>query len=144
MIKHFDHVAIVVTDVEKSKAFFRLLGFEEDKTAVISGEQMSRYMGVPGIEAEHHTLVLRNSTPRCEVQLLKYRHPDPIANPNAATLTQIGFNHLCFAVGDLDSELSRLKANGVRLRNEVMDFHGRRIVFLSGPEGIVVELAEWH
>jgi hypothetical protein len=25
-----------------------------------------------------------------------------------------------------------------------MDFHARKLVFLSGPEGITVELAEWH
>ncbi len=29
MIKHFDHVTIVVKDVEKAKKFFNLLGFEE-------------------------------------------------------------------------------------------------------------------
>jgi hypothetical protein len=39
--------------------------------------------------------------------------------------------------------VARLKAHGVQLRNEVMDFHNRKLVFLSGPEGVAVELAEW-
>jgi len=39
--------------------------------------------------------------------------------------------------------VARLKANGVQLRNAVMDFNNRKLVFLSGPEGITVELAEW-
>jgi catechol 2,3-dioxygenase-like lactoylglutathione lyase family enzyme len=32
MIKHFDHVTIVVRDVEATKQFFGLLGFKEDKS----------------------------------------------------------------------------------------------------------------
>jgi hypothetical protein len=51
---------------------------------------------------------------------------------------------MCFAVTDLDAEVNRLTRLGVSLRSEVMDFHDRKLVFLSGPEGITVELAEWH
>jgi catechol 2,3-dioxygenase-like lactoylglutathione lyase family enzyme len=143
VIKHFDHVTVVVRDVEAAKRFFGLLGFQEDKSVVIAGPQFSNYMGVDGIEAEHVTLVLADTSPRMEVQLLKYRHPDPIPDPLISNLTKLGFNHVCFAVDDLDVEVARLKGKGVRLRNEVMVFHNRKLVFLSGPEGITVELAEW-
>jgi catechol 2,3-dioxygenase-like lactoylglutathione lyase family enzyme len=143
MIKHFDHVTIVVRDVEAAKQFFGLLGFNEDESVVIAGPQFSAYMGVGSIEAEHVTLVLTNCSPRTEVQLLKYRHPDPLPDPAIGNLTKLGFNHVCFAVDNLEAEVARLKAKGVPLRNEVMDFHDRKLVFLSGPEGITVELAEW-
>jgi catechol 2,3-dioxygenase-like lactoylglutathione lyase family enzyme len=143
MIKHFDHFTVVVRDVDAAKQFFGLLGFEEEETVVISGPKFATYMGVEGIEAEHVTLVLANVSPRTEVQLLKYRHPDPLVDPAAGDLTKVGFNQVCFAVEDLDAEVARLKAGGVRLRNEVMEFHDRKLVFLSGPEGITVELAEW-
>jgi len=143
MIKHFDHVTIVVRDVEAAKQFFGLLGFQEDKSVVIAGPPFSTYMGVDGIEAEHVTLALANVAPRTEVQLLRYRHPDPLPDPAIADLTKLGFNHVCFAVDDLHAEVARLKTKGVRFRNEVMHFHNRKLVFLSGPEGITVELAEW-
>ena len=143
MIKHFDHVTIVVKDVEAAKEFFGLLGFNEEKSVVIAGPQFSKYMGVEGIEAEHVTLVLANVSPRTEVQLLKYRHPDPLPDPAIRNLTKVGFNHVCFAVDDLGAEVAKLKVKGVQLRNDVMEFHDRRLVFLSGPEGITVELAEW-
>ena len=58
MIRHFDHVTIVVRDVEKAKEFFGMLGFEDAISVVISGDEMSRYMGIDGIEAEHVTLEL--------------------------------------------------------------------------------------
>jgi catechol 2,3-dioxygenase-like lactoylglutathione lyase family enzyme len=143
MMKHFDHLTIVVRDVEAAKQFFGLLGFKEDKSVVIAGPQFSTYMGVDGIEAEHVTLALTNVLPRTEVQLLKYRHPNPLPDPAPGNLTRVGFNHVCFAVDDLAAEVTRLKAKGVQFRNEVMHFHNRKLVFLSGPEGITVELAQW-
>jgi catechol 2,3-dioxygenase-like lactoylglutathione lyase family enzyme len=143
MIKHFDHVTIVVRDVEAAKQFFGLLGFREDKSVVITGPQFSAYMGVDGIEAEHVTLALANVSPRTEIQLLKYRHPNPLPDPAIGNLTKLGFNHVCFAVDDLEAEVAGLKAKGIKLRNEVMEFHNRKLVFLSGPEGVTVELAEW-
>jgi catechol 2,3-dioxygenase-like lactoylglutathione lyase family enzyme len=144
MVTHFDHVTIVVTDVDRAKQFFALLGFQDVKSVVICGEQFARYMRVPGIEAEHHTLVLTGSMPRLEVQLLKFRQPQAIANPDLATLRQVGFNHVCFAVDDLDAEVTRLRANGVETVNQVMEFHDRKLVFLAGPDGVTIELAQWR
>jgi catechol 2,3-dioxygenase-like lactoylglutathione lyase family enzyme len=144
MVKHFDHVTVVVRDVERAKRFFGLLGFREDKSVVIQGEPFVTYMGVDGIEAEHVTLVLDQASPRTEVQLLCYRHPAALPNPDIARLNRLGFNHICFAVEDIEAEVANLKANGVPLRNEIMDFHGRKLVFVTGPEGIIVELAEWR
>ena len=79
MIQRFDHVTVVVRDLERARRFFGLLGFAEDKAVVIKGPVMDAYMGVPGIEADHVTLVLRGVAPRLEVQLLRYRHPEPLA-----------------------------------------------------------------
>src|SRR5262245_25321247 len=143
MIKHFDHVTIVVRDVDAAKQFFGLLGFKEDKSVVIAGPKFSAYMDVDGVEAEHVTLVLANVSPRTGVQLLKYRHPDPLPDPAIRNLTKLGVNHVCFAVDDLEAEVASLTAKGVQLRNEIMEFHNRKLVFLSGPEGVTVELAEW-
>ena len=143
MILNIDHVTIVVRDVAKAKAFFDLLGFVEEKSVVISGDQFARYMGVPSIEAEHVTLVSKQ-TPRFEIQLLRYIKPERLPDADVQNLAKPGFNHICFSVRDLDSEVQRLVRQGVTLRNEVMDFHARKLVFLSGPEGITVELAEWH
>ena len=144
MIKHFDHVTIVVRDIEKARKFFSLLGFEEKRSVVISGEKFEKYMGIDGIEAEHVTLVLANASPRIEVQLLKYRHPDPISDPNITNLNKLGYNHVCFSVADLEAEVNKLAANGIKTRNNIMDFHGRKLVFIPGPENITLELSEWH
>ena len=141
MVKSFDHVTIVVRDVEAAKHFFGLLGFRETHSAVISGKVMEDYMGIKGIEADHITLAIEN--PHSEVQLLRYRHPDAVVDANISKLNKLGFNHICFAVEDLEAEVARLTAAGVKLRNSVMDFLSRKLVFLHGPEDITVELAQW-
>lgn len=143
MVKNFDHVTVVVRDLENAVRFFDLFGFKEVKSVVISGGKFGAYMGVHGIEAEHVTLLLADGHPRQEVQLLKYRHPDPIVDPNITDLTKTGFNHICFAVDDIELEVERLTANGLKTRNEIMEFNDRKLVYLYGPEGITVELAQW-
>ena len=51
MLKHFDHLTIVVRDLERAKEFFAVLGFKEAKSVIIAGEPFASYMGVPGIKA---------------------------------------------------------------------------------------------
>lgn len=144
MIKRFDHLTIVVTDAAEAKRFFGLLGFKEVTTVVISGETFARYMGVPGIEAEHVTLVAEGVEPRTEIQLLRYLKPASKPDPLIRDLSKIGLNHICFAVEDLEAVLAKMIANGFTARNEVLDFHRRKLVFLAGPEGVTVELSQWY
>lgn len=142
-IKHFDHVTVCVSDLETAKRFFGLLGFREDKSVVISGERFATYMGLGEIEADHVTLVVPGASPRYEVQLLRYRRPEAAKDQNIARLDKLGFNHICFAVDDVEAMVEDLRANGVEVRGELGGFHNRQLYFLTGPEGITVELAQW-
>jgi len=101
-------------------------------------------MNVPGIEAEHVTLKHTTAAPRLEVQLLKYHHPEPVDDPHIRDLSKIGFNHVCFAVEDMDAALASLKPHGIAPKTEILDFHDRKLVFLPGPERITVELSQWY
>jgi catechol 2,3-dioxygenase-like lactoylglutathione lyase family enzyme len=144
MLKHFDHLTIVVRDIDRAKSFFEILGFKQAISVVIAGEPFASYMGVPNIEAEHVTLVLENASPRTEIQLLRYRHPDPLPDPHIRDLHKLGMNHICFAVDDIEAEVAKLKTQGFKTRNEILDFHSRKLVFIDGPEGVTVELSQWH
>jgi catechol 2,3-dioxygenase-like lactoylglutathione lyase family enzyme len=143
MVRHFDHVTLVVRDLDEARRFFKLLDFREEISVVISGEKFAQYMGVAEIEADHVTLVLENASPRTEVQLLRYRNPEALPDPQVQNLLKLGLNHICFAVDDLEATLERMRASGFTTRNEVMEFHRRKLVFLRGPEGVTVELSQW-
>ncbi len=144
MVQRFDHVTFVVRDMEEAVRFFGLLGFQVDIDVMIAGGIIAQYMGIEGIEARHVTLVLAGSPVRQEIQLVKYHHPDPIPDPHINDLNKLGYNHVCFAVDDIEAEVARLKANGVKFRNDIMDFHNRKLIYFYGPEGVTLELAQWH
>jgi methylmalonyl-CoA epimerase len=146
LVKRFDHVTIAVRDLDRAKAFFGLLGFVEDKAVVISGPIFSAYMGVDGIEADHVTLVLAGAEPRLEVQILRYRRPDPLPDPHIERLDKLGFNHICFAVDDIEAAVRDLAAKGFRLINArpAPGADGKKIVFLhpDSGHGVLIELSE--
>jgi hypothetical protein len=48
MPAHFDHLTIVVRDIDRAKTFFAILGFKEAISVVIAGETFASYLGVPG------------------------------------------------------------------------------------------------
>jgi catechol 2,3-dioxygenase-like lactoylglutathione lyase family enzyme len=145
MITHFDHVTVAVRDLQAAIDFFSLLGFEEDKRVVIKDEPFSGYMGVSDIEADHVTLAIPEASPRFEVQVLHYRTPEAAAMAkNNPRLDKLGFNHICFAVKDAETMIKHLKSNDVYVRSELKNFHSRQLFFVTGPEGITVELAEWR
>ncbi|HEY5385415.1 MAG TPA: VOC family protein [Acidimicrobiales bacterium] len=138
----FDHITIVVTDLPEARRFFGLLGFEESIAVVASGERVADYMGIPGWESDHVTLVLTGADMHQEIQLLFFHQPPIVTDDGAGRLDRTGFNHVCFRVNDLAAMLEHLAANGITPRNKVLDYHDRKLVFLDGP-GVVVELAEW-
>jgi catechol 2,3-dioxygenase-like lactoylglutathione lyase family enzyme len=140
---NIDHVTVAVTDLPAARGFFELLGLEVTKAVVISGPEMDEYMGVPGIEADHVTMVVPGDEVHQEIQLLHYHHPGVDGDPALGNLARDGFNHICFRVADLDATLASLTAAGVKARNTPMTFHDRKLVFLDGPDHVVVELAEW-
>jgi catechol 2,3-dioxygenase-like lactoylglutathione lyase family enzyme len=139
----FDHVTIAVTDLDDALHFFELLGFEETQNTLVTGEVMAAYMGIPEWEADHVTLVASEAPTHQEVQLLRFHNPAIAVDTETGNLARTGFNHVCFRVGDLTGTLERLETAGIKTRNEVMHFHDRDLVFLEGPGGVVIELAEW-
>ena len=78
MILNPDHITIAVADAGPAIEFFALLGFRKDHVATIDGGLPGRYMGMPGMKAQHITLVLEGADPHFEIQLLEF---DPTQGP---------------------------------------------------------------
>jgi catechol 2,3-dioxygenase-like lactoylglutathione lyase family enzyme len=60
--------------------------------------------------------------------------------PDGAQPGPGGWNRIHFVTTDLDGEISRLEAAGVRFRNEVVSGPGGRQVLVEDPSGNLVEL----
>ena len=128
-VKSIDHVAVVVTDMDSSLAFWRdALGMELRELRNVPAEEAEvAFLPVSGSELE---LVLPTSADSGIARYLAKRGP--------------GMHHLCLEVDDLPSMLRRLETKGVRLINSEprQSGDGKRYAFVH-PEstgGVLVEL----
>ena len=60
--------------------------------------------------------------------------------PDGAQPRPGGWNRIHFVTADLDAEIDRLRAAGVRFRNEVVSGPGGRQILLEDPSGNPIEL----
>ena len=124
------HVGIVVSDLDAAVATYAALGFS-------GGERF--LMAEQGIEA-----VTFAAGPGY-VEIIQPTDPE---GPIARFLTKRGdtVHHVAFATPDIELELRRLEADGIRLidRQPRTGAHGWRIAFIH-PEscnGVLVELVQ--
>ena len=55
-----------------------------------------------------------------------------------------GLEHIGIRTDDMDTTVANLKANGVKFRDDIIDFRpGVRITFFWAPEDVLVELVEY-
>lgn len=128
-IKAINHVAVVVTDMEKSLAFWRdALGIELHELRDVPAEQSQvAFLPLAGAEVE---LVMPTTE---DSGIAKY-----LAKRGA------GMHHLCLEVDDINAMLAQLKSKSIRLINEEprTAADGKKYAFIH-PEstgGVLVEL----
>jgi len=131
MVKKINHVAIAVPDIGAAARFYeQYLGLK------LAGTER-----VPSNKVKVGFLPVGES----RIELVQ---PDAPDSPVAAFLEKRGpgIQHLCLEVDDIDAELARLKAAGVRLINEapVPGAHGYRVAFVhpSATGGVLLELSQ--
>jgi NAD(P)-dependent dehydrogenase (short-subunit alcohol dehydrogenase family) len=101
------------------------------------GQKYDSHAGRPGMSVDTPEAVAE----RIADQIL---HPEALPDEHIRELNKIGMNHICFRVDDIEAEVAKIRAAGFKTRNEIMDFHSRKLVFLDGPEGVTVELSQWY
>jgi catechol 2,3-dioxygenase-like lactoylglutathione lyase family enzyme len=143
LIKRIDHINLVVRNLERAKAFFLDLGFEEIDHAAISGEPFSRVTGLADVRAIYSALALPGGETKLE--LIQYFHPPGAEDDGAGEANRIGLRHVAFEVDDIQAEVRRLQSGGVRFRSAVHSWKrsGKQIVYFFGPDGILLELAQY-
>ena len=142
MIARIDHLNIVVSNLEQAQAFFFLLGFSEGLGAELDPAFLQRLTGIAG--ARGRFVTMRHPGSDVTIELLYFDHACG-ADPQLGRADRIGLRHLAFAVTDIDATVAQLHAAGVGFLSPVQTWEqtGKRLVYLSGPDGILLELAEY-
>lgn len=131
-VKRLDHIAVAVTNLEEALAFWRdVLGMP--------------LLGIETVE-EQGVRVAKLDTGNTHIELLEPLGPDTPVGRFLAQKGQ-GLHHLCFAVADIESELSGLQSKQIKLIDAKprIGAGGAKIAFVhpKATGGVLTELSEW-
>jgi catechol 2,3-dioxygenase-like lactoylglutathione lyase family enzyme len=137
----FDHVGVVVDDLDAAVAFFVSLGFEREGGASVEGEVVDKINGLDGVRAQF--VMVRTPDRTGKLELVKYHAPADGDGPQRLPANRLGLRHICLEVDDLDTLLGGLRDRGFDTVGEVCAYGNvYRLCYVRGPEGLIVELAE--
>ena len=119
------HVGIVVSDLERSKDFYRVLGFEQDVEHVQADKTIS-FMRLGALQIE------------------LFAYAEEAVAPAAQAGRVLGFKHLALETKDIDAVLLELKAAGVVADDaHVLELPaGWRLLFFPDPDGLEIEIKQ--
>ena len=121
------HTMYRITDPEKSRAFYEVLGFEfsRDMDIVRNGE----------VEATNYFFSMGDSENVLELTLNHDGRTYDLGD---------GYGHIAISVDDLDGALSGLKGQGIEPEKEPYRVRkgGSRLCFVQDPDGYRIELID--
>jgi lactoylglutathione lyase len=119
------HTCYRITDIDRSLAFYKALGFKEVGRLPIRDEAVNIFLSFPGEEDE----------PRLE---LTYNYG--VDRYDLGT----GYGHIAVATEDLDRTLAMLKEQGIEPERPPYTVRegGNRLCFVRDPDGYRIELIE--
>lgn len=139
-----DHVSVTCADLDRSVAFYRdVLGLRLLGRGSAEEPELSVLTGLAGTRLRWAELDLGGGQ---VLELVEYLHPR--GGRLEPSVHEAGSGHLALAVEDIDAAYARLLAAGARVRSEPVrlteegDWNGVRVVYLSDPDGVTVELVE--
>ena len=137
----FDHVGVVVDDLDAVAAFFVSLGFEREGGTLVEGETVDRINGLDGVRAD--VVMVRTPDGSGKLELVKYHTPADTNGVRPLPPNRLGFRHICIEVEDLNGIVDGFRDKGLDTVGEVRDYANvYRLCYVRGPEGLIVELAE--
>ncbi len=139
MILGIHHAAISTPDLDRALEFYcGILGFTvASRMDWPQGTELpDTIMGLKGSAARQAKLRAGN----CFLELFEFSNPEPQHHERA--IQDHGITHLCLHVRDLDAEVARLAAVGIRFRSDPQRRSSHNSVYGHDPDGNVLELLE--
>lgn len=138
-IKSLHHVALVVKDMAKMKAFYGdVVGLREVRDYTYKSPDSDATLGMKG--CDQHIALFQAGDDESLLELMAFINPVGGGNPAGYELNEIGFRHIGFAVSDIHNLYKRMVKAGVEFVGEpITHAGGFSCVFFRDPEGNSVE-----
>lgn len=142
MRPRFDHVAITVSDLAASIAFFESLGLVLDgPSARVEGAFIDTVIGMTGAATE--IVMLRAPGDGTSVELSQFVRPAAVVGQPDAMANVLGLRSIAFEVDDIEAVVARAGGDGYPLVGGIGEYEGVwRMAYVRGPDGILVALAQ--
>lgn len=149
MLKALHHVNLIVSDMEKTKAFYNgILGLPIALETVIEDAEFSRGVGLPNTKVIATFFQLPNNPGLIET--FQYVRPaDGKPLPTGKQANDAGWTHICFQVDDIDQEVKELEGKGISFLSTPVtiakthpQFAGVRFCYFLGPDREVIEILQ--
>ena len=140
-IQRMDHVGIVFNDLASAKAFFVEVGLKLQGEGTVEGGWVDRVVGLEGVRVDFAMVQTQDGHARLE--LVKFHSPSVRGGDGQAPAKILGIRHVAFVVDDIAAAVATVRARSGELVGEVENYEDiYRLCYVSGPEGIIVELAD--
>ena len=147
MLKQIIHVGITVSNLEKSRQFYRdILGLKDLGEIFMEGEETEILFAKKGVKAKVAYLSGENNSP--PVELIQFI--DAPTTKKEMDIFTTGISELCFYCDDLDKLYARLQQHNVPCFSKPQPFDftkdgfGKsRAIYFRDPDGVILEVMEY-
>ncbi|MHB8389685.1 MAG: VOC family protein [Acidobacteriaceae bacterium] len=148
MFRALHHFNLIVSDMEKTKAFYHgVLGLEIALETEIDDPEFSRGVGLPGTKVLATFFKLPGSNGLIET--FQYLRPPGAPVPQNAKANDGGWQHLCFQVDDIGRTVQTLKGKGIQFLSTPVTISpqhpslgGVSFCYFHGPDREVLEILQ--
>jgi catechol 2,3-dioxygenase-like lactoylglutathione lyase family enzyme len=137
----FEHVGVVVNDLEATARFFEALGFERQDPFDVGGPWVDRINGLEGTRVTGMFVTAPDGSGALE--LIQFHEPTREQGETNLPANAHGFRHIAYRVSNIETIAGRSRAAGYDLIGEIVNYQEMFLLaYVRGPEGLIVELAQ--
>lgn len=146
MLNRLFHIAINSTDLERSVAFYRSLGFQALADREVHNDQVKAAFAVPSGDLRFVHLRLGDSEDATLLDIVQWGPPGTAEGPGTVPQHQRGITRFAVLTDDTERVHRELAADGVEFLTEptlvMTPDGGWKVCLALDPDGVVVQITE--